>query len=171
MPSCFSIREVHIGSVGMAQLWIQTTRITYLLIDDLMSFDLFDLSHIRCHTGAYLPFWSRFVNLYGFAWSSIFKRYMSSCGWFLFYDDSLVEPFLSHLVRLILPDVVVIFGLSYFGCIDSHIIISVRCMSDLYTSPWSYSRVVRTDQIYLMPYWGIFLPSNCRGDGFLTDLL
>ena len=28
MPSCFSIREVHIGSVGMAQLWIQMTNVT-----------------------------------------------------------------------------------------------------------------------------------------------
>ena len=43
------------------------SRTTYLLMDDLMSFDLSDLSHIRCHTGAYFPFRSRFVDLHGFA--------------------------------------------------------------------------------------------------------
>ena len=53
------------------------------MIDDLMSFDLFDLSHIWCHTGAYSLFQSRFVDLHGFAWSSPVVRYTSS-WWFDF---------------------------------------------------------------------------------------
>ena len=48
-----------------------------------MSFDLSDLSHIRCHTGAYFPFRSRFVDLHGFAWPSPVARYTSG-GWFNF---------------------------------------------------------------------------------------
>ena len=83
MSSCFSIKEVHLGFVGMIQLWIWMTKITYVMMDDLMSFDLFNLSHIRCHTGAYLPFRSRFVDLCGFAWPSLVVRYMSG-GWFDF---------------------------------------------------------------------------------------
>ena len=42
-----------------------------------------------------------------------------------------MEPFLSHFVRLILSDIVVILGWSYIGCIDSYIIISVEYMLDL----------------------------------------
>ncbi|RVW99488.1 hypothetical protein CK203_038488 [Vitis vinifera] len=42
-----------------------------------------------------------------------------------------VEPFLSHSVRLMLFDIVMILGRSYPRCIDSHIIISVEYMSDL----------------------------------------
>ena len=79
MPSCFSIREVHLGSVGMIQLWIWMTRITYLLMDDLMSFDIPNLSHIRCYTGAYFHFRSRFVDPHWFAWSSLVTRYAP--GW------------------------------------------------------------------------------------------
>ena len=54
---------------------------------------------------------------------------------FLFYDDSLVEPFLSHSVKLILSDIIMILWWSYVGCIDSHIIISVEYMSDLLYIP------------------------------------
>ena len=38
-----SFREIHFGSVSMILLWIQVTRFTYMLMDDLMSFDLFRL--------------------------------------------------------------------------------------------------------------------------------
>ena len=31
----------------------------------------------------------------------------------------------------------------------------------------SYSWVIKTDRMHLMPYWGIFPSSNWRGDGFL----
>ena len=73
------------------------TRITYLLMDDLMSFDLSDLSHIRCHTGAYLPFWSRFVDLWGFTFSSPIARYTLG-GWLdfifsWFSDGAFLESF------------------------------------------------------------------------------
>ena len=54
---------------------------------------------------------------------------------FLFYDDSLVDPFLSHSFRLILFDIVVILWWSYLRRIDFHIIISVECMSDLLYIP------------------------------------
>ena len=53
----------------------------------------------------------------------------------LFCLDSSMEPFLGHLVILILLDVVVIFRLSYFEYIDSHIIILVGCMSNLLYIP------------------------------------
>ena len=36
MPSCFSIREVHIGYVGMIQLWIRMTSVTCSMIDGSM---------------------------------------------------------------------------------------------------------------------------------------
>ena len=52
-----------------------------------------------------------------------------------FCPDSPLEPFLSHFIRLILSDIVVILGLSYFKYIDSHIIILARCMSDLLYIP------------------------------------
>ena len=42
-----------------------------------------------------------------------------------------MEPFLSHLVRLILSNIIVILGCSYIGCIDSHIIVSMEYMLDL----------------------------------------
>ncbi|RVW35034.1 hypothetical protein CK203_079868 [Vitis vinifera] len=49
--------------------------------------------------------------------------------------DSQVEPFLSHLVRLLLYDIIMILGWSYLKRIDSHIIISVKYMSDLLYIP------------------------------------
>ncbi|KAL6345878.1 hypothetical protein AAG906_020460 [Vitis piasezkii] len=52
-----------------------------------------------------------------------------------FCPDYLMEPSLSHLVRLMLSDIVVILGWSYLRCIDSHIIISVEYMSDLLYIP------------------------------------
>ena len=44
-------------------------------------------------------------------------------------------PFLSHSVRFILSDIVVILWWSYLRCIDSHIIISVEYMSNLLYIP------------------------------------
>ena len=49
--------------------------------------------------------------------------------------DSPVESFLSHSFRLVLSDIVVIFGWSYLRCIASHIIISVEYMLDLLYIP------------------------------------
>ena len=46
-----------------------------------------------------------------------------------------MEPSLSHLVRLMLSDIVVILGWSYLRCIDSHIIISVEYRLDLLYIP------------------------------------
>ena len=54
---------------------------------------------------------------------------------FLFYDDSPVEPFLSHSIMLILYDIVMILWWSYLRHIDSHIIILVEYMSDLLYIP------------------------------------
>ena len=53
MPSCFSIREVHPGSMCMIQLWIWMTNITCSTIDDFMSLCSSDLSYTWCHAGAY----------------------------------------------------------------------------------------------------------------------
>ncbi|KAL6324442.1 hypothetical protein AAG906_013046 [Vitis piasezkii] len=49
--------------------------------------------------------------------------------------DPPVEPFLSHSVRPIFSDVVMILGCRYLRCIDSHIIISVEYRSDLLYVP------------------------------------
>ena len=42
---------------------------------------------------------------------------------------------LSHFIRLILLDVIVIFVWSHLGLMDSHIIILSECMSDLLCIP------------------------------------
>ena len=52
-----------------------------------------------------------------------------------FCPDSPLEPFLSHFVKLILSDIVVILRWSYFRCIGSHIAISMKYMSDLLCIP------------------------------------
>ena len=44
MPSCFPIRDVHLGSMGMIQLWIWMTRITCLMRNGFMSLVL-----LTCH--------------------------------------------------------------------------------------------------------------------------
>ena len=49
--------------------------------------------------------------------------------------NSLVESFLSHSIKLVLSDIVVILGWSYLRCIASHIIISVEYMLDLLYIP------------------------------------
>ena len=49
--------------------------------------------------------------------------------------DSPVEPFLSHSVKLMFSDIVVILGRSYPRSIDSHIIILVEYISDLLYIP------------------------------------
>ena len=49
----------------------------------------------------------------------------------LFCHDSPMGSFLSHSVRFILSDIVVILWWSYLRCIKSHIIISVEYMSNL----------------------------------------
>ena len=54
---------------------------------------------------------------------------------FLFYDDSLVEHFLNHSVRLILSDIFMILWWSYLRRMDSHIIISIEYTSDLLYIP------------------------------------
>ena len=49
--------------------------------------------------------------------------------------DSPVEPFLSHSIRPIFSDVVMILRCSYLRCIDSRIIISTEYGSDLLYVP------------------------------------
>ena len=49
--------------------------------------------------------------------------------------DSPMEPFLSHSVRLVLSEIVVIFGWSHLRRMDSHIIILVEYMSNLLCIP------------------------------------
>ena len=52
-------------------------------------------------------------------------------GLLSFCLNSPVKPFLSHLVKLIFSDIVMILRWSYLKCINSHIIISMECMSGL----------------------------------------
>ena len=52
MSSCF-LPGYASWSMDPIQLWRWMTRIMYLMMDDLVSFGFFDLSYVRCHTGAY----------------------------------------------------------------------------------------------------------------------
>ena len=132
------------------------------------------LIHLMLYWGIF-PFRLRFINLHGVAWSSPFTRYMSSWWSILFYDDSLVEPLLSHSVKLILFDIVVILWWSYLRRINSHIIISMEYISDLLCIPIKLflSHQDRSDllvailghtflgylhsKMHQLLYWGIFL--------------
>ena len=95
MSSCFSFREIPLGFVGMILLWTWMTRVTHLMMDDLMFLDFSDLSHIWCH----FPFWLRLVYLHGFAWSSPVARYPP--GWFSDGAFSWVIQFDSHFLILL----------------------------------------------------------------------
>ena len=88
-----------------------------------------------------------------------------------FHHDSLMDFLLSRFIRLTLSDVSVTFGWSRLKLMDFHIIILSSTCQIFYASPSSYSWVIRTDRVHLMPYWGIF-PSSSYGNGcFVTDLL
>ena len=100
-----------------------------------------------------------------------------------------MEPFLSHSVRLILSNIVVILWWSYLRRIDSLIIISVEYMSDLLYIPIELSSsyqdgsdvlVTIVGHIFLgylhrrmrqLPYWGIFPLFYFGDDRLLMELL
>ena len=67
--------------------------------------------------------------------------------------DSMVEPLLSLLVRLIFSDIVMILRWSYSRCIGSHITISMEYMSDLLYIPMelflSYQGISGTSDVML----------------------
>ena len=70
-----------------------------------------------------------------FAWSSSVLRYTSSWWYDFILSWYSEEPLLSHSARFILSDIVVILGRSYLRCLDSHVNISTRYMSDLLYIP------------------------------------
>ena len=83
-------------------------RITHLVMDDLMSSNF-----LTCHTSdAILGHISVLVEICRspliYMIISIYNIHAELMIYFLFYVDSLVEHFLSHSVRLILSDIVVI---------------------------------------------------------------
>ena len=68
MPSCFSIREVRLGSMGVIQLWIRMIGITCLMRDGFMSFVLRTcrapdtiLGHVSISDEIYGPSWRSHV--------------------------------------------------------------------------------------------------------------
>ena len=88
-----------------------------------------------------------------------------------FCPDSPLEPFLSHFVKLILSDIVVILRWNYSRRIGSHIAISVEYMSDLLYIPMelflSYQDRSGTSDAILR-----HIPSFSYGDDrSLADLL
>ena len=64
MPSCFSIREVHLGSMCMIQLWIRMTSVTCSTTDDFMSLDFWPVVHLMPYWGVF-SFRMRFTDLHG----------------------------------------------------------------------------------------------------------
>ena len=92
------------------------------------------VTHLMSYWGIF-PFRLRFVHPHRFAWSSLAMRY--ALGWWFDFILSWHsgEPFLSHSVRLILFDIVMILRQSYLRRMDSHITISVEYMLDLLRIP------------------------------------
>ena len=132
-----------------------------------------NLRYVPCLKTTLRP-WDQMSSLTSPTWTGVWDTCQVD-DLFLFYDDSLVELFLSHSVRLILSDIIVILWWICLKCIDSHIIISVEHMLDLLYIPIelfsSYQDgpsvlVAILGNIFLgyphgkmcqLLYWGIFL--------------
>ena len=100
--------------VSLIQLWTWMTRTTHSMMDDLRPFDFFDLSHTWFHTGAYSFFsWDLWISI-----DSHDHPQLRDACWVddltSLCLDSLMEPFLSHLVGPIFSDVVMIWSGPYF---------------------------------------------------------
>ena len=137
MPSCPSIREVHLSLMSVTLLWIRTTGITYLSMHD---FDVIQFSWLVTHL---MPYWG------------IFSLSIEICRFSLLHDRPLlrdtcqVEDFVSlhhdspmdlplgHFIRFTLFDVSVIFGWSCLRLMDSRIVISSGTCQIFCTSPYS----------------------------------
>ena len=171
MSSCFSIQEIPLGSVGLILLCTWMTRTMHLMMDDLMSSDF-----LTCHTFdvilGYVPLSVEICR------SPLIRMIIPS------YEIRAKLMIRFHFVLTLRGNLSWVIQLgSYFlillwfldGVISGAWIPTSpfqwsTCQIS-YTSPLSYSRVIKTDRIHLMPYWGIFPSFNCRDDGFLIDLL
>ncbi|RVW77707.1 Retrovirus-related Pol polyprotein from transposon 17.6 [Vitis vinifera] len=152
----------------------QLKRITCLMRDDLMSPIFPDLSHVRCHTGAY----SVLEDLYGSSQSGPYREPSSQARALRCLDVvtlpsegrffDMWEPLLTRSARFILVDIVVILGWGYVECLDPTSSFQCGTHQVFYASPWCYSRVIRADRVHLMPYWGIFPSFSHGGDRSLT---
>ena len=80
--SCFFFWDTPFWPVGPIQLWTWMTRITHLMMDDLMSFD-FLIHHTSDAILGHISVWFRFLDLHGVVWSSPFTRYTLS-WWSIF---------------------------------------------------------------------------------------
>ena len=136
MPSYSSIREMHLRLMSMILLWIQVTKFTYLLMDDLISFDF---SRLVTHL---MPHWGIFPLSIEICRSPLIRVIVPSYEIRVkltisisFFHDSSVDLPLSRFIRLTLSDVSMIFGWSCLRLMDSHIIISLECMSNLSCIP------------------------------------
>ena len=65
-------------------------------MDDLMSPDFYDLSHIRCHTGAYFVSVESYRSSWSYMITPIYRMRTETRTCSLFYHDPSVEPLLSH---------------------------------------------------------------------------
>ena len=152
MSSYPSFREMPLGSLGMIQLWIWMTRITYLSMHDLVSFVFPDLSHIQLHTKAYFRSQSRFADSH---FCMIALSYEIRVGLMIQFHSIMtlrwtylwVASSGSHFPMLVWFLARVVSG--------SWILASSFRRSTyriFYASPSSYSWVIRIDRVYLMPY-------------------
>ena len=104
------------------------------------------LHYIPCLKTTLRP-WDQMSSLTSPTWTGVWDTSQVD-DLFLFYDDSLVEPFLSHLVRFILYDIVVIIWWSYLRRIALISSFQWSTCQISYTFPLSYSQVIMTDQMY-----------------------
>ena len=80
MSSCFSFWDTLLWFVDPIQLRTWMTKITHLVMDDLVSSGFRPITHSMPYWGIF-PFWLGFIDLHWFTWSSLITRYTPS--WWL----------------------------------------------------------------------------------------
>ena len=125
---------------------------------------IFPTSHIWCHTGAYFLFRSGFAVSHLFVWLSLVTRYVSG-WWFRFHFIVTLQGAFPWVISSGSYSPMSLWFLD--GIISGSWTLTSsfrqRMCQVCDASPLSYSWVIRTDRIHLMPYWGIF-PSFGYGD-------
>ena len=141
-----SFRETRLWSMGLIQLYTWMTWIAHSITGDLSSSGFSDLSHIRCHTGAYFRFrWD--LRIFTEVTCAMINDFMTFVLWTCRAPDAI----LGHIF--------------HFRC-DLWIFAYVACsMIDDFMSP-DFWPIIRS-----MPYWCIFFSFRYGDDHSPTDLL
>ena len=131
-----------------------------------------DLSHFLCYTGAYSPFQSRFVDSPLICMIILsFEIHIRLMIWFhcvLILRGASLESLSQIHIFWYSRDSWT--ELSQVRGFPHHHFSGVHLRSFI-CPPWNYSRLIRTDLIYLTLYWGIFPSFSCGDDRSLTNLL